>query len=395
MADLPSRLDLFQIGRDYVIQRAQKIDPEQIDVLGSDVNIFVGSISQIAYAVILQLAQRVNALLLDGAQGEDLDRYAYDRYRLTRFGAVAAVVPVRFYRTSVAAGSGSIAIGTLLTALTGAQYVTTSVASFGATDTEATCDARAVQAGKDFQVGANAIRQIADISVIFDQTLRVNNDVPSSGGENQEEDPDFRERIRGFWNAARRGTLTAIEYGALQVPNVKSSSAVEALTPGNEPARVVNLYVADSSGVSSATLGNIVSQSLDDYRAAGIAVIVSTSTPQIVQVTLKLSFKATTDTTTLTDKVISAIVEYINSLPVNGPLYRSELQAVLSRFVQNGLILSEDTVFSPTGDIYPDIGKTIRTTTANVKVVLCQIAHKPETAMVSPDRHCLIFGKRP
>lgn len=368
MADLPSRLDLFQIGRDYVVQRAQKIDPNQIDILGSDVNIFVGSIAQIAYAIVLQLAQRINSLLLDGAQGEDLDRYGRDRYNQTRFGAVAALVPVRFYRVSVAAGAGSVPIGTLLTALTGAQYVTTSVASFGATDTEATCDARAVQAGKDFQVGANAIRQIADITVLFDQTLRVNNDVPSSGGEDAESDPDFRERIRGFWLAARRGTLGAIEYGATQVPNVKSSSAVEALTPGNQPARVVNLYVADSSGVASATLANVVRQSLDDYRAAGIAVIVSTSTPQIVQITLKLSFKATTDTTSLTDKIIAAIVEYVNSLPVNGPLYRSELQAVLSRFVQNGLILTEDTIFVPNGDIFPDVGKTIRTTVANVKV---------------------------
>jgi hypothetical protein len=45
MPDLPSRIDLFGIGRDYVVSRARKIDPAQIDIEGSDVNIVIGSAS--------------------------------------------------------------------------------------------------------------------------------------------------------------------------------------------------------------------------------------------------------------------------------------------------------------------------------------------------------------
>jgi len=371
MADLPSRLDLFAIGRDYVVQRANKIDPRQIDILGSDVNIFVGAVAQIAYALVLQLAQKINSLLLDGAQNEDLDRYARDRYNLIRKGASAAVATIRIYRISTAAGAGTVPAGTLLTALTGSQYVTTTDISFAALDVEATGEARAVQAGKAYQVGANGIRQFSDISVIFDQSLQVNNDEPSAGGEDAETDEDFRERIRGFWNAARRGTLGAIEYGATLVPGVASASAVEALTPGNQPARVVNLYVADSSGVSSKALASTVRISLDEYRAAGIAVITSTSTPQIIFVSLKLSFKATVDTNTLTGAIVAGIVEFINSLAVNEPLLKADLYSVLARFTQDGLIVTEDTLVSPTGDIYPDTGKTLRTLTANVKVQLC------------------------
>ena len=79
MADLPTRLDLFDVGRRYVLARAAKIDPTQVDVAGSDVNIFVGSQSFVAYAIVQQLAERTLALLLDGATGEDLDRLAFDR----------------------------------------------------------------------------------------------------------------------------------------------------------------------------------------------------------------------------------------------------------------------------------------------------------------------------
>lgn len=52
--DLPTRLDLYALGRDYVIQRATRIDPSQVDVQGSDVNVVVGSASYVAYQLVLQ-----------------------------------------------------------------------------------------------------------------------------------------------------------------------------------------------------------------------------------------------------------------------------------------------------------------------------------------------------
>lgn len=379
MADLPSRLDLFSIGRDYVLQRAKKIDPQQIDILGSDVNIFVGAVSQIAFALVLQLAYRINSLLLDGASEEDLDRYALDRYTLTRKGASAAVGEVRMFRATASAGAGAIQSGTKLITLTGIEYITTSAIVFGVADLSATGTVRAVQAGKDTQVGANAIRQFQDITLLFDQTLQVTNDLPTAGGEDAEDDDTFRARIRDFWNSARRGTLPAIEFGAKLVDGVVSAQAVEALTAGAQPARVVLLYIADSSGVASAALGAAVRLELDEYRAGGIAVITSTSQPQIISISLKLVFNAGTDTSLLTDAIRSAVFEYVNSLPVNGPLYRNELAAVLARFVQDGLIVDANTIVVPTGDLIPDVGKTLRTTLGNIGIVLW-LANQPDHA---------------
>lgn len=226
MADFPSRLDLYALGRNYVVQRATKIDPAQVDVLGSDVNIFVGSTSVVAYSIILQLVYAFNRLLLDGATGDDLDRYAWDRYQLTRFGAVSAVGSVTFTRPTNGAGAGSIPIGTILLTNQGFEYITTTVATFATNDLSATASVRATQAGKATQVGANQIRKFSDIGSLFDSTLGVNNPAATAGGEDQEDDDTFRNRIRNFWNTARRGTLSAIENGATSTPGVVSAQAI-------------------------------------------------------------------------------------------------------------------------------------------------------------------------
>lgn len=369
-ADFPSRLDLFAIGRDFVLQRVNRIDPEQVNTDGSDANIIVASAANVGFVVVLQLAQRVNSLLLDGAIGEDLDRLALDRFQLTRKGASAAVGEVRFFRTDTSVGAGSVAIGTRLQTLTGVEYITTSQATFGATDTEATANARAVQAGKTTQVGANTIRRIANPGLLFDPSLQVNNGAAMAGGEDAEDDDTFRERVRDFFSTVRRGTLGAIEFGALQVPGIVSAQALESLDPNTaNPARVVNLFVADGSGVASAALGQQVRNSLEDFRAAGITVLTNTSLPQIVQVQLDLTFQAGVDTTNLTENIRAAVVEFVNSLPVNGTLFRGQLFSVLQRFAADGLIPDQNSVTSPTGDLVPTTGRTLRTTLSNVTVV--------------------------
>jgi len=390
MADLPTRLDLFAIGRNYVRTRTQRLDPNQVDILGSDINIFVGASSQLAYFLVLQLAFSVNRLLLDGAEGEDLDRYAYDRYTLTRPGASPAVVPLVFNRLTNTVGAGTIPTGTTVTSASGIQYVTTSNATFGTSDLTSTANAVSTQAGKAFQVGANTLTQFVDPSTIFDASITVNNVVPAAGGEDVLTDDLFRVMIRKFWLAARRGTLSAIEFGALLIPGVTSASASEALTTvqvvfGNGttvqsvsqafPARIVNLYVADSTGVANQVLANTVRNGLGDYRAGGITVIVFAGLPQIVNIELSLAFLANVDTVTLTDAIIAALVEYVNSIPVNGTLLISGLYSVLQRFVSDGLVVTTtaqgggSTIVAPTGDLIPNPGQTIRTTTSNVTVV--------------------------
>lgn len=370
MADFPSRLDLYAIGRDYVLQKATKIDPGQVDVLGSDVNIFVGSNSVVADTIIKQLAYSIARLFLDGAEGDDLDRLVFDRYGLTRKGASASLGSVNLTRATTAAGAGTIGVGTLLTTLTGVQYITTTAANFSITDLGVnpiiSANVRATQAGKLAQVGTHAINGFAKSGTVFDHTLQVDNPLSTAGGEDAEDDDTFRARVRNFWNTARRGVLAAIEFGALTVPGVVSANAVEVITTGALPARIVNLYIADSSGLASQQLGALVVSALGDYRAAGITVVLNTSLPQIVPVVLALTFQAGIDTVTLGTTIVAAVVQFINSLPVNGALYLVDLYSVLRRFVSDGLIQNSSIITAPTGDVQPGIGQTLRTTLASV-----------------------------
>ncbi len=366
--DLPSRLDLFSIGRDYVVQKARKIDPAGIDVEGSDVNIIVGSSSVMGAQVLNQLAYRTSALFLDGADGEDLDRYAFDRYTLTRKGASAALTTVQLRRPTVAAGSGSIPIGTKVQSNTAVEYVTTTIANFGVSDFVSSCDVRASQAGKATQVGAGALVRFSNPSAVFDPTIVVSNAQAAAGGEDAEDDDTFRNRVRDFWRTARRAILAAIEFGALTVPGVVSAQAIEVVTPDGSAARLVNLFISDSSGVASNALAAQVRSALDDFRAAGIQVLISTSLPLLVTITLKLTFKANVDTATLTTQVRDAIVSFVNSQPVNGTLYLAQLYSMLQRFSDDGLVVNQGTIIAPTGDLVPATGQTIRTTTDRVVV---------------------------
>jgi uncharacterized phage protein gp47/JayE len=321
-------------------------------------------------AVVRHINRKARAGFLDGCTGEEIDHWGWDRYREqgVRKGAAAALGGVRFYRDTVLRGSGRIDAGTRLLSLSGIDYVTTTTADFGASDLSSRADVRAVNAGKASQVGANQIRRFQRPSDSFDPTIKVNNDAPMAGGEEAEDDDTYKERLRRFWLAARRGTIPAIEFGALQVPGVVSARAIEALTPGGFPARVLSLYIADSSGVASDQLARSVGQALLEWRGGGIAVIVFTSLPQIVQVRVRLSFRANAATATLAEAVRAAMVEFVNSLEVNEPLLVKELGSVLARFRDDGVIADDQSILLPVGDLVPAPGLTIRTTLGDVTV---------------------------
>lgn len=361
-----TRLDLFEIGRSYVRTRAKRIDPAQIDIAGSDVNLMVGSTSFMTFAVQRQLGERLNALFLDGAEGEDLDRWGFDRYRLLRKGAAPARTRLEFARPTANAGSGNIEAGRKFLTPEGIEYITTQTAIFGTGAVgPVRVYARAVQAGKDYQVGANTIRK-PSAGTLFDPTIVINNPTTSAGGENREGDDVFRERIRDFWRAMSRGTLGAIEYGARTVPGVESALASE-VTDNGIPARLVTLYVADSSGVSSTALEASVDVELDEWRGAGVYVLLSGGLPQIVDlILLHLTFEAGVDTTSLTNEIRSSLVEYVNSLGIGQPLYLADLRAVLVRFKASGLIPTDDSIRTPTGDLRPAQSRTLRIRPENV-----------------------------
>lgn len=366
-ADLPTRLDLFALGRAYVLANAKKIDPKIVDVKGSDANIVVGAQAVMSEAVVRHLAGRTAAHTLEGAEGDDLDRWVFERCdRMTRKGAAAARGMLTLARPSLALGSGDVDVGTIVQNDDNVDYVLTSPATFGATDFVSTARARAVKAGSFTRSGPNTIRRFAKPGVLFDTSITVTNTGWFAGATDREEDPELRARARLYPRASRRGILRAIELGALAVPGVATARAEEVTTEGGTPARLVVLYIADESGVASDVLASEVEGALDEYRAGGINVVVSTSITQIVQIAIRLVYRAKVDTVTIGNRVRRAIVERVNGLEVNSPLYFADLAAVIARYQDFGVVPEQSSIVNPVGDLIPDTGYTIRTTLADV-----------------------------
>jgi uncharacterized phage protein gp47/JayE len=356
-----TRLDLFSIGRASILASNPKISSDQVNTDGSDVNLIVGGQSVMCGYLALQHEARFASQYLDSCEGDDLDRFGQDRYQQPRLGASPSVATVRFYRAGSGAGAGTVNPGTLLSSRNGIQFITTSPANFSSTALNATATCQAVQSGSQTKTGINGIITIS--TALFDSTLQVTNDVASAGGEDREDDDTYRERLRAFWLDARRGTLGAIEEGAKGVSGVVSAQAIETLNYLGLPGRAVLLYIADSAGIANQALATTVLQAEDDWRAAGIPVVVQIGSPQLVSLVLKLTFQATSNTITLTTSIINALVGFINTLGVNQTLTVGMLQSVLLRFQGDGLIVTQGTIVSPTGDLVPSLGQVIRTTT--------------------------------
>lgn len=369
MADLPTRLDLFALARDYIRQRATKLDVDLIDVTGSDINLFVGAISYLGHYLVRQIVSESSKLFLDSAQGDDLDRFAWDRYQLARKGASSAFGEATFYRDTLIGGSGTILKDTIISTSSGIEYVTLIDTIFALNEYTVTVPIRSVLAGVEQSASANEIIIIRSPGDLFDTSIKVYNEFATSHADDSETAEVFRERVRGFWTSARRGTLTAIEYGALQVPGIDSATAVEVITPNNDPARVVELYIADSQGHASKAIIPLVEKELLEWRALGIQVIIYPTSVQYVAVKIHPTFKLGIQTDVLLEQLKSALSQSVSELGAGETLLRSKLLSVIELFQSRGLVPTVNTLVSPIGDLVPDKGKTIRLRSSDVEIV--------------------------
>lgn len=366
MPDLPTRAELFEIGADETLRRSEarppgsRISPEQIYAEGSDANIVNASASAMSEEVLRQLARRIKALFLDGAEGEDLDRLVADRFstEIVRKAATPAVGIVSFTRIAGAMPGGVLAAGTRLRATNGVEFQTTAACTIVAGSAGPfTVAVQARTAGYTGNVAEGSVS--AFVSPPFDTNLLVTNDEPMAGGDVTESDARLRARARQFYRTARRGIGAAIEFGALTVPGIRQAVATELLDPDGRPNGVVELYVADALGQANAALTDAVLLALDEYRALGVYVHVLSAIPTFVTIRLRLRFEAGVDSTRAFALVRNAVVARVNNLRPNQILPRSLIESACSSVT--GVIVLDDAVVEPVGDLVPSAGQVIRT----------------------------------
>lgn len=232
-------------------------------------------------------AQALKETFFDGAKGAALDLLVLDRLSLPREPATAAQVTLSFTRTSGGAG-GTIPAGTTVATLydpSGKQVRFTTDGAIvvpGADNGPFTIVATATTTGRDSNAAAGTIEQIVD--ALFDSTFTVTNAATAGGGNEAESDEDFRRRAKAFYSTLRRGTVAALEQGALGVATVRVATVSEDFDSG-----ITTIIVGDEDGNSTAQMIEDVEFELENWRAASAVVNVTGAHRQEVEITLQLA----------------------------------------------------------------------------------------------------------
>lgn len=367
MPDFPKSADLFRIFRDEAVSRSQRLTVNAVDRDGSDSNIMGYGAAVVGEEVIAQLASTEEGFWLDASKGPKLDKWAFDRYGMVRKPAAPAFVTVRFTTTAANPTAFSIPPGVKCATSDGHEFQTVVGVVFPLASTgPIEVLARSTLAGIDQNVGEGTIGSITSSIVGQPTDLTVTNSEAASGGDNVEQDDEFKSRIRRFWVAARRGTKGAIETGALAVPGVVRATAFEGLQSYGYPTRALSLVLADRftdalvrTGQSvptyetkSQALAQVVFGALGEYRAYGMPINIIVAQVKLIPVVLRLRFQATvanTDALALFARTL--VAQHINSLNPGATFDPDNLEALLASV--SGLDIVGDEVASPVGPIVP------------------------------------------
>lgn len=359
-----SRDDLYTLGK----TEAQSIRPS-LAFREGDVSDAINSAAAVmAEAVLEEGARAFEATYLDGARGDKLTKWGDDRYGIMRKPAVKATGQVRFTR-SVNGPAGIIPAGSIIATARDNEgkelrFLTDASVSWALNEQgNKTVGATADLAGRDGNVAAGTITRI--LTVLFTSSFTVTNIASFVGGDEEESDEDYRERVRSFPLTLRRGTLAALEYGALQVPAVKKAKAVAELDPlTGEKTGIINLYVSDADGGSSPQMLSDVAAVMPEWEAAGD--VVNVLGASVVTQPVVLSVTVFPGVTVSTPNIQAAVSATVNRLKTGQKLYRDDLKTAVKNLDPTGI--ESVNVLTPAGDVTPVANQLLRTSIGDVTV---------------------------
>lgn len=314
-------------------------------------------------ATIKFTVQAFKETFLDGASGDALTALVDDHLNIQRQPATFSQAIASFSRPTGAAGGGSLPAGYTV----GSEFdsagntvlytLAAPVVFAGAALGPITGTVNATVVGRAGNVAIGKITRMVDAP--FDRTIVVTNPAVAAGGNEEESDPELRVRARLFWQTLRRGTLAALEFGALQVASVRIVKASENLTTG-----LVTLVVTDSDGGSTAQMVADVILEIESWRAAGTSVSVIGGTPLLVDVTGVLVVNDGVDAAVLAPLVISAIEARMRKQRQGETMHLDSIKAAgigVDPDAIDALILS-----LPAADVEPTAYQVVRPNTITV-----------------------------
>lgn len=324
---------------------------------GSNADAVAGASAVLADEVIAVAVDQFADQFVDTASGDALDALATDRFALSRKAASAAVGSLTFTRSAgVPTGVINIAMGTVCKAEVDGDEVTfTTDISTQIPDGDSTVDVSATctETGSAGNVAAGVIDEVVSV-VADDPDITVTNAARFTGGAAEETDPRFRDRIRRYYTTLRRGTVAALEAGALTVAGCEFAVVDEShMAP--DDGGYVSVFIGDPDARASDELVDLVQTELEDWRAAGIWVVVDACEREEIALAVTISVLRGSDLSTIRDDVEENILAYIDALGPGATLRLARVQAAaihVSPDVVDAAVTTPAADYAPTAANY-------------------------------------------
>ena len=338
---------------------------------GSALDALTGSGSVLADEVLGFVVTLFATLFLDTSEGAALDTLIADRFAgMTPRQAASSSVGTETITRGVFVGAWSIPAGSQFQATVDGEdilFTTDALVTMGAADNTVDSSMTASVAGRSGNVAENTVTQI--LSVLTDTTATATNLTRMAGGAPEETDEELRARARLFYQTLRRGTVAAIEAGALSVAGVSFAKVDEdnPSTPG-----MLSVYIGDPDGSANAALVTLVETALEDYRPAGISITVTAAAREEIPIELEILVKRGANTATLSASIRSAVKDYVNNLSPSEILYDSQVSRVVTSVDTDVLDVVQ---VLPSGDFTPSqVYNAVRVIDSGLTLTLTEVA---------------------
>ena len=356
--------DLFYAARARLLALTDRYSAAVIDKEGNDINIILRIVAGVGEELSLESSVQDLARALAtvaSTTDEQVERLCFDITggQVRRFDDAAAIVDLQWSRQNTYALT--LDAGTTASDLQGNVYRLVNAVSWSTGQNEAkSVLAEAENTGKLGNVAAGSITKPGNN--LLDNTLSVTNPSAASGGREQETIPELIARARDWFLNAARGTLSAIEYGAKQDKGVAQATATE-LTVERAgimiPFYRVTMTIADANGQAGQALASRVRQELQEYRCAGVPVLLVGGSVQYAVIRWhKIVYKQGYDPAAVQADLTAKLVAI--SLAPDVALERALIIAIARLQVDGIAGVPDDALLSPVADLTPAPGYTIK-----------------------------------
>jgi uncharacterized phage protein gp47/JayE len=306
----------------YYPVRTKPVPVTDLNV-GSVARTLVETIGRELAQVYLQLDTVYKSAFVETAEGRSLDKVVA-LVGVDRLPVGVAVATLRFSRQSSAAGRITVPVGTAVTDAAGNRYLT-----LDAITLEPGESTREVLAGAE-HAGVSPVDQdtLTRLEVLIAGIDTVTNPQPARRLSAPETDEELRRRARGAFQGVVLGTLDALRFQLMSMPEVKDVAIQEAPNGVAGEIKVDVAYHTDTPEVRIR-----VEQKIQQVKAAGIRVIAGAASRKRVDVRVQLTLAGTgltgPELTSLTATIDQKLQAFFTKTGPGATIRRARLAALV------------------------------------------------------------------